>query len=64
MECDDNVSSNRLQKVWEGLLLSPHSRWFALIGAINRDKHPQFEVGTERTLVCHRTESSPALCKR
>jgi hypothetical protein len=53
IECDAGgyASPNRFQKIFEGLRRSPHSRWFALIGAINEGKPMQFEIGTDRMLV-------------
>jgi hypothetical protein len=43
-------SPNPILKAAEGLRRSPRSRWFALLGATNKDKRTQFEIGAERTL--------------
>ena len=53
IECDTSgyASPNLLFRATEWLRRSPRSRWFVLITAINKDKHTQFEIGTDRTVV-------------
>jgi hypothetical protein len=53
IECDANgfASPNPVFRATEGLRRSPRSRWFTLIGALNKDKDTQFEIGTKRTLI-------------
>jgi hypothetical protein len=48
---DGYASPNQMLTATEWLRRSPRSRWFALIGALDANKHTQFEIGTARSMI-------------
>lgn len=48
---DGFASPNGLLRIFERLRRAPHERWFALIGAIDRDPRTHFLIGAQRTII-------------
>lgn len=52
---DGFASPNMFLRIFEWLRRAPHERWFALIGAIDRNPRTQFLIGAQRTMIAPAT---------